>query len=332
MPDRPRHRGRIHFEHGSQMNLLRTCIADRLEFSPDGQLLLSHHRGEQSNVWETRTGRLIAQNLLLTVFGFHPTLPLLVGMLNTNDFGQVDPATSHSQPICRVGSWWPIPNEAAEQPGRAVWFWSAQRGLLTHDGSRLVAVSSPSRSEIAMFGTASDGNAGPVWQVQTQHRGNAPRTSIAVLPDDQLAVAEDFHNPRTRLVVRSLSTGDELSSRRLPCKSFSDMAIDPAGRMAVFAAGPSLIGCELGTSLGRPRTCATIGTKDLNSIAFHPSGRSLAVASNDRSVHVLDPRTWHELHAFSWDIGRVKAVAISPVGDIAAASGEEGTVIWDVDW
>ena len=84
--------------------------------------------------------------------------------------------------------------------------------------------------------------------------------------------------------------------------------------------------------LGEPRLIRNDSRKDFTAIAFHPSGRHLYVASNDATVHVLDTATWERIGRFTWRIGKLKSLAVSADGTLAAAGGEKGeVVIWDVD-
>jgi len=71
---------------------------------------------------------------------------------------------------------------------------------------------------------------------------------------------------------------------------------------------------------------------EVTSLAFHPSGRVLAVASDAAAVAFLDTVTWRPLRAFDWRIGRVFGVTFSPDGALCAATGVKGrVVVWDVD-
>jgi WD40 repeat protein len=74
------------------------------------------------------------------------------------------------------------------------------------------------------------------------------------------------------------------------------------------------------------------GPKHFTNLAFHPSGRYLAAASNDTTVTLYETETWKVAKTFAWDVGRLRSVAFSPDGCRAAAGSDKGrVVVWDVD-
>jgi len=72
--------------------------------------------------------------------------------------------------------------------------------------------------------------------------------------------------------------------------------------------------------------------KHFTGIAFHPSGRYLAATSNDATVKLFDTTTWQVAKTYTWAIGRMRSIAFSPDGTLAAAGSDTGKiVVWDVD-
>ena len=82
----------------------------------------------------------------------------------------------------------------------------------------------------------------------------------------------------------------------------------------------------------QPKKLLNDNRKHFTGIAFHPTGRYLAATSNDTTVKLYDTATWQVAKAFAWDIGRLRSVAFSSDGMLAAAGSDKGkVVVWDVD-
>jgi WD40 repeat protein len=96
-------------------------------------------------------------------------------------------------------------------------------------------------------------------------------------------------------------------------------------------AGPDLLVWE--EYLHRPpRRLRTGSPRHLTGLAFHPTGRYLATASNDRTVRLWEVGSWRQVTAYTWAAGRMRSVAFAPDGLTAAAGGEAGQfVLFDVD-
>jgi WD40 repeat protein len=71
--------------------------------------------------------------------------------------------------------------------------------------------------------------------------------------------------------------------------------------------------------------------KYADTLAVSPDRRLLAAGSRDGSVRVWDAATDRERGRYDWDIGAVSAVAFAPDGQTAAAAGNTGIAIWDLD-
>jgi WD40 repeat protein len=83
---------------------------------------------------------------------------------------------------------------------------------------------------------------------------------------------------------------------------------------------------------GKPTFVRPHGRHHFTGVAFHPSGRYLAATSNDATVKLYDTNTWEVARTFTWNIGRMRSIAFSPDGALAAAGSDTGkVVVWDVD-
>jgi WD40 repeat protein len=72
--------------------------------------------------------------------------------------------------------------------------------------------------------------------------------------------------------------------------------------------------------------------KHFTDAAFHPSGKYLAVTSNDTTVKLYDTTNWEVTRTLTWAVGQMRSVCFSPDGTLAAAGSDQGkVVVWDVD-
>jgi WD40 repeat protein len=67
-------------------------------------------------------------------------------------------------------------------------------------------------------------------------------------------------------------------------------------------------------------------------IAYHPTGRFVAVVGDDGRARFLDSGTGAVKHEFSWKRGPLYSVCFAPDGlTCAVGAGGARVVIWDVD-
>src|SRR5262249_54778365 len=72
-------------------------------------------------------------------------------------------------------------------------------------------------------------------------------------------------------------------------------------------------------------------TGEVDSVAFHGDGKTLASASHDRTIRLWDVTTGRELHILRGHTSWVRSVAFSPDGKSLASGSEDKTVrLWDV--
>ncbi len=139
-----------------------------------------------------------------------------------------------------------------------------------------------------------------------------------------------MENPR-QVEVRDGSTGTVLGTGGYPYNYAPTLLFSPDARQLVGVNDMTLFVWAV-PEPGESRLVRNDTRKDFTALAYHPSGRYLFATSNDETVHVFDTTTWERVTRFTWQIGKLKAVAVSADGTLAAAGGDNGDiVIWDVD-
>jgi WD40 repeat protein len=145
-------------------------------------------------------------------------------------------------------------------------------------------------------------------------------------------VAEEY---QTRLiaVTRATQTGAVLSEVTSPMKVVRVVVVVSSQRHLIAARQGMRVKIFRADDLGvEAAQIRNDNRKEFTGLAFHPSGRYLAAISNDATVKFYDTVTWTLTRAFDWDIGRLRSIAFSPDGMLAAAGGDKGKiVVWDVD-
>jgi WD40 repeat protein len=142
----------------------------------------------------------------------------------------------------------------------------------------------------------------------------------------------DWLNREQFLVVRDLATGAELQTSPRNSVNYEEgtATITSALVAARYIKNVAVWHVD---NLSHPLTkIVNTNRQHFTGIAFHPSGRYLAATSNDATVKLYDTTTWEVAHTFTWDIGRMRSIAFSPDGTLAAAGSDKGkVVVWDVD-
>ena len=131
----------------------------------------------------------------------------------------------------------------------------------------------------------------------------------------------------------------EVRSGRLIGESAVEEYAEEGGRMSAdgqllaHVDGPKVHVLKVNDgAVGRVTVIEDSAGKHFTGLAFHPSGRFLAATSNDATVKLYDTSNWSLATAYTWDVGRMRSVAFSPDGTLAAAGSDTGrVVVWDVD-
>lgn len=132
-------------------------------------------------------------------------------------------------------------------------------------------------------------------------------------------------NGRSLRLLRS-STGEAIS---LASDDAFRIVFSPSGKF--LASGGQFIRCWT-TRFGKLISRFRGQDEDIPDLAFSPDERLLAVARTDGPIELWDFREPRLVRSYSWDIGRLSAIAIAPDGLTCAAAGENGRiVIFDLD-
>jgi WD40 repeat protein len=152
------------------------------------------------------------------------------------------------------------------------------------------------------------------------------------LPGDRI-LALSRRDKRTTSVVFDARTGAELSrTTHKRARLFNSLAQTADRRLIAGRQAARISVFPAGDLAAAPLMIRNDNSKEFTDLAFHPSGRFLAATSNDATVKLYDTSSWKLAHAFDWEIGRLRSIAFSPDGMLAAAGGDKGQiVVWDFD-
>jgi WD40 repeat protein len=156
------------------------------------------------------------------------------------------------------------------------------------------------------------------------HTGHKQR-SFAPLPGRYAVPAYDYlvhvHDFASGRLVKSLDGWGQ---------GVTHLAFSHDGRFVVGTAGPRLRVWDLESD--REVVVHKRGPKHFQGLAFTADRRYLASVSNDETVRIWSADSWQECKTFTWGIGKLLNIALSPDGCRAAAGSDRGqVVIWDVD-
>ena len=177
----------------------------------------------------------------------------------------------------------------------------------------------------------------PVWTVPNE-------TALSDLHfgvDGSWLMYRDFGRPNKRkkfsnwVVFLDAATGAETRAVEFPDDDdWSASAVSPDGEwLATLHTTRSWVDVRRLEDRG-PSLCRIEreSNKQFTDVAVHPSGRSLAVTGNDGTVRLYDTKTWRVVQAFEWEVGKLRCIAFSRDGTLAAVGSDTGdVVVWDVD-
>jgi WD40 repeat protein len=218
-----------------------------------------------------------------------------------------------------------------------------QNQIISHLGPRQLCLS-PDRTCLAVAGDMGfvDNLIHGVLVFRLQLRGIHPRSTttrdfdlgttggIAYSPDGKyLATGHRLYDD---YIVRlcDVPSGNTIQVSKGWRHMVRKLAFSPDGKILAGAVGPSLRiwDVEQNREVARRKP----SSKHFQGMSFTADGRYLLTVSNDETLRVWDTRSWQEHSAYTWKIGRLLNIALSPDGLVAAAGSDRGKiVIWDVD-
>ncbi len=190
---------------------------------------------------------------------------------------------------------------------------------LTGDGQYLVIAYALPRQPAEVFRwELQDGK--PTAKLRLEQAGAA----FAIAPDDRQVAAERMDGS---IGIYDLSSG-QLQNRVAQARNLELIVFHPDGRKLGFCAKGSrgLVVLDLETGKSSSYDHAAV----VNSAAWRPDGRLLAVACNDQRIHVWDTATGRPQAALEGHINNGIDVAFSHGGELLASRGWDGTTrLWD---
>ena len=203
------------------------------------------------------------------------------------------------------------------------------------DGSRVVTLHTI--PDPALIAWAPDGAGGWAreWEVSTAQLA-VDRVTVDPSGRRLALLTRKTNGPRwweqpSRLELRSATSGAVEAVGTYPYSYSCPLAFSPDGAQLVGAHGMTLLTWPV-PALGDPQALRLDSRKHFTAVAFHPAGGHLLAAGNDATVHVFETAGWGRVGRFTWDLERLRSVAVSPCGTLAAAGGDHGeVVVWDLD-
>jgi WD40 repeat protein len=145
-------------------------------------------------------------------------------------------------------------------------------------------------------------------------------------------VSRHAENSRYRITIRSRKDGSILEEETGWAFHTSNIFASPVQDVVIVLDGNWFRAYRLDDMSGPADLARNDAKKDFLTVAFHPSGKYLAATNRDSTVMLYDMTSWKCVRTFTWDIGRIRSVAFSADGTLAAAGSDKGkVVVWDVD-
>ncbi len=304
------------------LNLGRKHRIDHLEFSPDGRALVASATAGLY-IWRDFADGQTAARLPSSSY---PGLARFTAdgrwlFTTRSELTRIDPATGACESCSLWGSYGARFDPSPTEPVI----------LVTYH----VPGGPTNRARIGLWRTDDLSATGKVWEHEMEGFAfYAPR----FLPSGEQFIraevrwlADQFRNEFS--VARySAADGERIGQPILLPFNAYDLSVSPDGCWLAHRNANHIELAPLEPAAGPVACIRNDNRKHFTDAAFHPSGKCIAATNNDRTVKLYDTATWQESRAFTWDIGRMRSIAFTPDGALAAAGSDTGQVIvWDVD-
>ncbi|HEY1192301.1 MAG TPA: WD40 repeat domain-containing protein [Gemmata sp.] len=177
------------------------------------------------------------------------------------------------------------------------------------------------------------GTGGKLSRVSETKLGTNQYSYVELWPDASrlIAVLRAPDRAETRGVILSVPGFDQVGEFAIPQDRPGQLLVAPGATQMAGRYRGRLYAWE-GPDWKTFRELRVGGRRDLTGLAYTPDGKRLAAACNDETVRVYDAATLEEVKKYTWKSGRLRSVAFSPDGTLAAAGSDTGkVVVWDVD-
>jgi WD40 repeat protein len=162
-------------------------------------------------------------------------------------------------------------------------------------------------------------------------------TALAVSASANLLAVASSGTSRSHVRLWNLTSKQEQGKLDLPAipqshlrPAIQGLAVSRDGQSLAVAAGTRVFVFDLPHR--RLRGKIEVHANQVAAVAFAPSNRLLATASQDGTVRLWDTEALSERAAYDWEIGKLQHVAFHPDGLTLAVVGEKSrVVIWDVE-
>jgi WD40 repeat protein len=298
---------------------------ETVAFSPDGAAVAGGTNTGAVYVWPAGGGPAVEVGTAVNPFPELMSGVFQVGFTPDGRFLLAGVAGPPGLLVREAGTWRPVPGpECARVTGFSV----------APDGGRVVAAGGDDPDDLRSgwvrafgpdrFDRQWDRPVDGLYAAAVAHFPGGDRVAVG------LQLMEPGYTPVARPVVLDAATGAEVTPLDSPNAQIGPVAVAPDGSAVVAVATRSLLVWP--AAGGAARKVKNTGPRNFTGIAFHPSGRHLAATSNDTTVKLFDTAGWAPGATYTWQAGKLRSVAFSPDGLLAAAGTDSGkVVVWDVD-